>query len=159
MMAMSPGPRRPPIGLMLTRSARTIERAFDEAMADRGGSTSTWMILLNLRAGGTRSQRELARSIGLQAATLTHHLNAMEAGGLVTRRRDPGNRRIHLVELTPAGESQFDRLRELAGRFDVTLRDGIEADDLATFERVLGRMYANVTGQDSLAGVARPVSP
>ena len=155
---MSPGPRKPPIGLLLTRSARTIERAFDDAMAARGGSISIWLILLTLRAGGSRSQREIARSIGLQAATLTHHLNAMETDGLVSRRRDPGNRRNHLVELTPAGEELFGRLRELAASFDVTLRAGIEPEDLEAFDRVLGRMHANITGGDSLHREARPVN-
>jgi MarR family transcriptional regulator, transcriptional regulator for hemolysin len=155
---MSPGPSRQPIGLLLTRSARTIERAFDDAMAARGGSISIWLILLTLRAGGTRSQREIARSIGLQAATLTHHLNAMETDGLVSRRRDPGNRRNHLVELTPAGEELFGQLRELAASFDATLRAGIEPEDLEAFGRVLGRMYANVTGGGSLHREARPVN-
>lgn len=155
---MSPGPRRPPIGLLLTQSARTIERAFDEAMAVRGGSTSIWLILLTLRAGGTRSQREIARSIGLQAATLTHHLNAMETDGLVSRHRDPRNRRNHLVELTPAGEELFGRLRELAASFDATLRAGIQPEDLEAFGRVLGQMYENVTGRDSLPGDAQPVN-
>jgi MarR family transcriptional regulator for hemolysin len=155
---VSPQPRTPPIGLLLTRSARTIERAFDDAMAARGGSTSIWLILLTLRAGGTRSQREIARSIGLQAATLTHHLNAMETDGLLSRRRDPGNRRNHLVELTPAGEELFGGLRELAASFDAALRAGIEPADLEVFGRVLGRMYENVSGRDSLPSDARPVN-
>jgi DNA-binding transcriptional MocR family regulator len=44
------------------------------------------------------NQRQIAESIGIQGATLTHHLNAMEADGVVTRRRDPTNRRVHVVE-------------------------------------------------------------
>jgi DNA-binding MarR family transcriptional regulator len=33
----------------------------------------------------------------------------MEAAGLVTRRRDPANRRAHRVELTDAGKANPDR--------------------------------------------------
>ena len=31
----------------------------------------------------------------------------MEADGLLTRRRDPANRRVHVVELTAAGDAAF----------------------------------------------------
>jgi DNA-binding transcriptional ArsR family regulator len=54
-------------------------------------------VLLNLKTGRVANQRELAEAVGLREATLTHHLNAMEKAGLVTRRRDEINRRIHVV--------------------------------------------------------------
>src|SRR6266702_6901430 len=68
-----------------------------------------------------------------------HHLNAMDARALITRRRDPANRRVHLVEMTPDGEAAFHRLREAAGAFDRRLRGGIGSDELATFDRMLDR--------------------
>ena len=49
----------------------------------------------------------------------------MESAGLLTRRRDPRNRRLHLVELTPEGEALFSRLREVAFAFDQRLRAGL----------------------------------
>ena len=76
------------------------------------------------------NQRELATAVGIREATLTHHLNAMEADGLLTRRRDPGNRRVHVVELTEAGEDAFARLRDAAVGFDRRLRRGISAEEL-----------------------------
>ena len=53
-----------------------------------------WLVLLNLKTRRLANQRELAEAVGIREATLTHHLNAMEAGGLITRRRDTANRRI-----------------------------------------------------------------
>ncbi len=44
----------------------------------------------------------------------------METRGLITRRRDPDNRRIHVVELTAAGEEAFLRLRQAAMACDAT---------------------------------------
>jgi MarR family transcriptional regulator, transcriptional regulator for hemolysin len=63
-------------------------------------------------SGTHGAQRELAAAVGIEGPTLTHHLNRMEASGLVTRRRDPANRRVHRVELTEAGEATFARLVE-----------------------------------------------
>ena len=115
-----------PIGLVLSRTARAVSRAFDARLAAAGGSLPVWLILLALRTAKMPNQRELADAVGIQGATLTHHLNGMEAGGLLTRRRDPTNRRVHLVELTSAGNELFDRLREAAVAHDRLLRTGLE---------------------------------
>ena len=118
---------RLPLGLSLARAARVVSRAFDEALGDAGGSLPMWLVLLNLKIGRAANQRRLAEAVGVTEATLTHHLNAMETAGLVTRRRDPDNRRIHVVELTDAGEAAFLRLREAAMAFDRRLRRGVSA--------------------------------
>jgi MarR family transcriptional regulator, transcriptional regulator for hemolysin len=146
-----PPPRTPPIGLRLSASARVVSRAFDEALGEAGGSLPVWLVLLNVKARrAAGNQRELADAVGIREATLTHHLNAMEAEGLLTRRRDPENRRVHVVELTDAGEAAFARLREAAVAFDRRLRRGLSADELDGLERVLDRLAANVE-----AGVTR----
>src|ERR1700733_8812868 len=100
-----PKPARPPIGLQLARAARLVSRAFDEALAEAGGSLPVWLVLLNLKIHPTGTQRELAAAVGVREATLTHHLNSMEAAGLLLRRRGDTNRRVHVVEVTEAGDA------------------------------------------------------
>ena len=133
----------PPIGLALARAAKAASRAFDETLAAAGGSLPVWLVLLSLKTQQVRNQRELAEAVGIQGATLTHHLNAMEANGLLTRRRDPDNRRIHLVELTELGEVTFGTLRTAAMGFDQRLRRGLTSDELAETQRVLGILTTN----------------
>ncbi|NUP03320.1 MAG: winged helix-turn-helix transcriptional regulator [Nonomuraea sp.] len=140
---MTERPSGPPIGLRLASTARLVSRAFDDALAEAGGSTPVWQVLISLKSRKLGNQRELAEAMGIQGATLTHHLNAMERGGLLTRRRDPDNRRVHVVELTEEGERLFHRLREVVTAFDRRLRTGLGEDELATFERVLGRLLDN----------------
>lgn len=140
-------PASPPLGLHLARAAREIGRAFDDALAEAGGSGPLWLVLISLKTRRLASQRELADAVGVKEATLTHHLNAMDAGGLITRRRDPGNRRVHLVELTRAGEEAFNQMRRAAFAFNDRLRTGFDDDELAEFERVLDRLHGNVAGE------------
>ena len=139
-----PPPDREPLGLHLTRAARVVSRAFDDALAAAGGSLPVWLVLISLKAQRLPNQRQIAESIGIQGATLTHHLNAMEADGVVTRRRDPTNRRVHVVVLTEAGEALFLRLRDAAVAFDRQLRAGLNEEEVASFRRVLDRLHANV---------------
>lgn len=142
-------PERIPIGLRLTRAARLVGRAFDEALGEAGGSLPVWLVLLNLKIQRVSSQRELAEAVGVTAPTLTHHLGAMEAEGLLVRRRDPHNRRNHIIELTERGEESFARLRDAAVRFDARLRAGFELDELVALGAQLERLSANVADAEA----------
>jgi MarR family transcriptional regulator for hemolysin len=144
-----PPPSGQPIGLALSRSARVVSLAFDEALARAGGSRPIWLIMISLKSRPGASQRELAGLVGIQDATLTHHLNAMESTGLVTRRRDPENRRVHVVELTETGEASFRRLRGAAGAFDARLREGLSDADVAAVRGYLDRLAQNVEPLDA----------
>jgi MarR family transcriptional regulator, transcriptional regulator for hemolysin len=138
-----PEPSTVPIGLRLNQAARTVERAFDEALAEAGGTLPTWLILLNLKIHRPANQKDLAEKVGVREATLTHHLNAMDARGLVTRTRDAANRRIQVVALTEAGEAAFLRLRDTAVAFDAQLRSGLADADVARLGELLGQLAAN----------------
>src|SRR6201985_1568467 len=144
--SLMPRPAHPPLGLHLNRVARTVSRAFDETLAEAGGSLPGLVGLISLKSRPVASQRELAEAVGIQGATLTHHLDTMESAGLVTRRRDPANRRLHLVELTPAGEALFLRLRDAATAFDRRLRAGLSPAQVSQLEALLTRLRDNVSG-------------
>ena len=123
-----------------------VSRAFDDALAAAGGSLPVWLVLLNIKTQQLANQRELAVAVGIREATLTHHLNAMEAEGLITRQRHEANRRIHVVRLTDAGEAAFVRLAGAAVAFDQRLRHGFSDPELAALGDVLDRLAANAGG-------------
>jgi MarR family transcriptional regulator for hemolysin len=138
-------PVRSPIGVVLARTAKTVSRVFDDALAEAGGSLPIWLILISLKSGQAGNQRELAEAVGIQGATLTYHLNAMETDGLITRQRDPANRRIHQVRLTDNGEVLFQRLAAAAVTHDRRLRTNLSAADVTALEDLLDRLRDNVT--------------
>jgi MarR family transcriptional regulator for hemolysin len=138
-----PRPTRPPIGMHLAQVAKVVSRTFDDALVEAGGSLPVWLILITLKSRQLANQRQLAAAVGIQGATLTHHLNAMEAAGILTRRRDPDNRRVHLVELTPAGDALFMRLRQTAIAFDEQLRSGLSEREIGQLSKLLGQLRDN----------------
>jgi MarR family transcriptional regulator for hemolysin len=107
-----------------------------------------WLILLNLKINPQVNQRGLAAAVGVREATLTHHLNAMEKDGLLTRRRDPGNRRIHIIEPSDAGDALFLRLREAAMQFDRRLRHDLTKADVERLASLLARLASNAGGTE-----------
>ncbi|WP_326953339.1 MarR family winged helix-turn-helix transcriptional regulator [Amycolatopsis sp. NBC_01286] len=150
-----PPPTTAPIGVVLARTAKTASRAFDHALTAAGSSQPIWQILISLKTTPVANQRELADAVGIQGATLTHHLNGMETTGLVTRRRDPDNRRIHVVELTDHGEQLFHQLATAAIAHDKRLRAGFTDDEITTLASLLHRLAANLTDQPAPEPIRR----
>jgi MarR family transcriptional regulator for hemolysin len=137
---MAGSPVDEPIGLLVTRTGKVVSRAFDDALAEVGGSLATWLVLVSLAGDLHRSQRSIAAAVGVEGPTLTHHLNRMEAAGLVTRARDPENRRVHQVVLTELGQAEFGSMVETVQAFDrrllAVLRNGAgDAAQLVTTPR------------------------
>jgi MarR family transcriptional regulator, transcriptional regulator for hemolysin len=152
-------PEQTPIGLQLTRSARFVSRAFDDALTQAGGSLPVWLVLLNLKIHQQANQRRLAEAVGISEATLTHHLGTMERDGLLARRRDPSNRRSHVIELTASGEAAFTRLAAAARAFDQQLRTDLEPAEITTLRALLVRLCQNVGSGDTgppWAGLIEP---
>jgi MarR family transcriptional regulator, transcriptional regulator for hemolysin len=136
-------PSEVPIGLLVSRTAKALSRAFDDALVAAGGSTPTWLVLLAIKSGGHRTQGDLAEAVGVRQPTLTHHLDALERDGLVHREREPGNRRVQQVTLTDIGEQLFLRLRRAAGSFDGRLRAGLDETEVTELRRLLSHLVEN----------------
>jgi MarR family transcriptional regulator, transcriptional regulator for hemolysin len=132
-----------PIGLAVTATAKALSRAFDDALAAVGGSTPTWLVLQAVQSTEAATQGELAAVVGVRQPTLTHHLDGLERAGLVTRTRDPGNRRVQRIAVTESGEQLFLRLRRAAAAFEGRLRAGLDDDDVATLRRLLAQLEEN----------------
>lgn len=132
-----------PIGLLVARTAKALDRAFDDHLAAVGGSGATWLVLSSLNNGGHRTQGDLAAAVGVRQPTLTHHLDGLERAGLVTRDRDPANRRVQRVALTAAGEALFVRLRRSAAAFEGRLTAGLGDEEVATVRRLLAQLVEN----------------
>jgi MarR family transcriptional regulator, transcriptional regulator for hemolysin len=139
-----PAPRQEPIGRVLASTQKLVTRAFEQELAAAGGSQPAWLILLAVKQQAWRTQQEIAVTVGIEGATLTHHLDKLEKSGLIERKRDPDNRRAVLVELTDVGEEMFLKLAQAATRFDKRLRKGLSEDEVDAFRETLARLRTNV---------------
>jgi MarR family transcriptional regulator, transcriptional regulator for hemolysin len=137
-------PRAEPIGRALATTAKAVTRAFEQELAAAGGSQPVWLIVLALKQREWRTQQGVAAAVGIEGATLTHHLDRLEKAGLIERSRDPADRRAVRVELTKSGDELFHRLRKAATTFDARLRKGLSDEEVDAARDMLRRLRENV---------------
>lgn len=125
------------LGRRLAMTTKAIQATFDARLTASGGSLATWIVLNHASMGPGTRQRDLAASMGIEAPTLVHHLDRLEAACLVERVRDVTDRRVTTVKVTPAGRRLLDRLRRVSEEFDAEMRSLLSPAEQRTLERAL----------------------
>ena len=139
-------PTKTPIGLQLANTSKAVGRAFNDRLAEAGGSVPVWLILSSLKSNERRTQLDLARAVGIEGPTLTRHLDGLEENGIVRRVRDGSDRRAVRVELTAEGERLFQTLRQAVVAFNRDLTAGLTETELERVRKTLARLEQNVGG-------------
>jgi DNA-binding MarR family transcriptional regulator len=88
---------------------------------------------------GPLSQQGLGEVLSLDPSNVVGLLNELEEGGLITRRRDPSDRRRHIVELSTTGEEALAVAYARLGLVEDGLLAALSADERATLHGLLVR--------------------
>jgi MarR family transcriptional regulator, transcriptional regulator for hemolysin len=133
-----------PVARQLVFTAKAIRERFEDVLRRNDTSLGTWVVLNAISEQGTVSQRMLAGHVHLDGATMTHHVDRLEALGLVRRQLDPGDRRVRRIEATAEGKRLHRRLRAELQKFEAKLFAGLDDEDRAQLRRLLDRLDENV---------------
>jgi DNA-binding MarR family transcriptional regulator len=96
----------PGVTVLVTQLSRVIYRRTSEELL--GMRVKEFASLAVLREHSPITQQELGEVLYVDANNLVLLLNELEAREFAIRRRDPADRRRHLVEITEAGRKALD---------------------------------------------------
>jgi DNA-binding MarR family transcriptional regulator len=142
-----------PSVLLIARLARTVRHRTEQALAPLGLRLRHLVALSYLRDHGATPQGPLGEGLRIDASNLVGLLNELDDMGLVVRRRDPADRRRHIVDLAPKGRKliEHDVRRSLAAVDDAVLGT-LAPEDRAALHRILmqvaGELAAGCLGDD-----------
>lgn len=120
---------------LVVTAARLIRYRQDEALAPLN-MTRAALIALEAIAPRPLNQEQLAAKVHVQSQTLGRVLARLEAGGYITRTRNPSDRRQLQVHLTSAGRAALDAARQ--AEIDA-FPPGMDAEDWHIFQEQLER--------------------
>ncbi|MDJ0315248.1 MarR family transcriptional regulator [Arthrobacter sp. H35-D1] len=106
-MVTSPMPRTQDDVRLLLTAARLVQHRQDEALAPLR-LTRTAVIALEAVALSPMNQEQLAQKAGIRSQTLGRVITRVEGEGLVTRTRNPADKRQFLVQITTAGKTALE---------------------------------------------------
>ena len=127
----------PRLTVLLAKLSKTVYRKSEEALS--GMSLKDYIALAKLDDRGVPQQR-LAESLGMDENNLVLLLNGLEDAGLIARRRDPDDRRRHIVEITPRGKKVRERAEHAMATVEEDLLHALSLSERATLYQLVRRV-------------------
>lgn len=136
-----------------------MTKVYRPLLAPLGLTYPQYLVMLALWERAPSIVGDLGEALGLDSATLTPLLKRMEAGGLVTRRRDPADERRVLVEPTAKGEALRGAMKDVTAALacSVPLKPGEVKALHATLTQLVAGLR-DATADDRLTDVRVGVS-
>jgi len=127
---------------LLNQLSKALNRRASEELL--GMRLKPYMALGYIRDHPGATQQELESVMFMDANGVVLLLNELEAAHHSIRRRDPQDRRRHIVELTAAGRHALERADKARESLEGEMLDGLTAEERATLfslvQRVLDRL-------------------
>ena len=139
---------------LIDHLARISRRAADAAMADGSLRPRHVIALTLLDERGPMTQHAVGAALRLDPSNVVGLLNELEERGLITRRRDPADRRRHIVELSAAGAGGVTQTCDQLGVVEDDLFKSLTADERATLYGLLSRAVEALAPADEPRGCA-----
>lgn len=122
---------------LLTRLTRDVYRRATEDVI--GIRLKQFIALDYLREQGGTTQQQLGETLHLDKNNCVILLNDLEDDGYVERRRDPTDRRRHLVGMTSAGENALHEAEEKLETLEDEVIGELSAEERATLRELLAK--------------------
>ncbi len=134
------------LGFQVNRLAGAMRSALEARLTDHGLTAPQWATLMRLLERDGWPQKDLGDSQGMDKATVGGIIARLEAKGLIARRPDPEDGRVHRVTLTAPGRRLAAALRPLAAEVNARATAGLDASEAAALRTLLVRARVSLTG-------------
>ena len=131
------------LGFLLARHGNIANRRIQEAIAELGLGQRHGVVLLHLD-GGPVSQQFLVETLAIDPSQVVAVLNDLERDELALRRRDPDDRRRHIVEVTARGRAAIESIAQAVSAVERELFADLGPAEVALLRDLLNRVRADI---------------
>lgn len=141
---------------LLDHLARVGRRAAEASMAPGGLRPRHLVALTLLHDHGPQSQQSLGDTLRLDPSNVVGLLNELEERDLVLRRRDPADRRRHIVEISTTGARELGRAQDRLLDVEDQLFASLSGEERATLHALLTRAAGTPSCAEAAACIEEP---
>jgi DNA-binding MarR family transcriptional regulator len=127
---------------VVIRLANLLRQECADRLATIGLSMHQHAILLVLEEFGEAVQKDVAARLSLDGGDLVAFLDGLQEAGLITRDRDPRDRRRQILTITDAGRGVLERAEKRLDDPAGSVLEGLDATDRATLTRLASTVLA-----------------
>ncbi len=128
-------------GYLMGRVTQQCRDYFDVLAEPLGVKAKHFSVLSVLGEGQALSQVEMGERLSIDRNTIVLLLDDLEGLELVSRRRDPSDRRAHRVSLTGRGRETLDKMVALARRTNDEVLSPLSREERAQLHALLSRLF------------------
>ena len=130
---------------LIARAARLLGRIADTRLRELGISVSQLPVIVALKRGERRSQKELAQLTGVEQPSMAQLLARMERDRLIQRTPDPDDGRSSLISLTDHAMKLLAPGRAILSQGNREALAGFSKSETDQFVAMLRRLIKNVS--------------
>jgi DNA-binding MarR family transcriptional regulator len=125
---------------LLAKHGQIMNHRLRQALGAAGLNPRHGATLMRLGQAGATSQQELIEALAVDPSALVAILNDLERDGLVQRRRDPADRRRHIVEITPAGTRAIRAVEQAIAEVEQDAFTDLDETEITQLQQLLSRV-------------------
>ncbi len=141
---------------LLKRLGFAAKERSHAAFEGTGLSAFHFAVLALLEEDPRETQAMIADALGYDRSSIVRLLDELEEREMVVRKRDPEDRRRHVVKLTAEGRSMLGRMREIVHRLEDDFFSPLDAEQRETLHELLRALASHHDPRCALRDPAPP---
>jgi DNA-binding MarR family transcriptional regulator len=135
-------------GFLMGRLGKVVARRFTKALEATGLKPPHAAVLMTLRDRGPMTQQALGDQLHVDPSNLVGLLNELEDNSWAVRRRDPDDRRRHIVEISGDGMERVADLDKIVTGVEDQLLAGLDEREREQLQGLLARVLEQAAGEE-----------
>ncbi|MDH4565237.1 winged helix-turn-helix transcriptional regulator [Pseudomonas sp. BN414] len=133
------------LGFLVADVAKLMRRSFESHLRDKSLTLSQARTLVYLSKNQGCRQVDLADMLEIKPITLARLVDQLEQAGLVERRRDPCDRRAHLLFLRQQSGAELSTIAHVAEQTRIDALRNLSEDEAQALISALQRVRTNLS--------------
>ncbi|MNG54583.1 MarR family protein [compost metagenome] len=127
----------------LNRLHHDFRNEVNSALINHGLTLSKVRVLKAIEEHEACNATDVMTVLSYSCRSVTESLESLEAAGLITRHKAPGNRKVKIITLTEPGKERLHLAMQIRNDILTALLSCLEGSELVLFSDIINKIWLN----------------